>query len=557
MRHGAVRRLGVAFLLAVVAAALWAGKVAAQGAPRLDVAGRWYIQGEHDTRGAYQGTITYTLRRDGFLGATKDVVFATGESDHWSGFASLQGQRLTQVLTRQVGTGLTHGLGDAFGNQAGDLPVVEEVAVVGVGPAADRMAGYFYSPQDSLHGGTENLVRRPWADDRAEILVDGAEAFPAIREALASATHHIHLETYIFHDDETGREIARLLAERARAGVEVRVLLDRLGSGEAQDLMETVRAAGGQVIFEGAYVSGVGNWLWERVRGVGRGLGSLLGLVSGPEAPRERRQIHNRDHRKIIIVDGRIGFCGGMNIGEEYERDWHDVHSRLQGPIVRALQQHFLERWRSWGGSLDGMDWTAIYPPETAESPAFYSDGSEDIQSYAITTLPGVSTEIRAEYLRWIGAAQTEIWIENAYFLDDEIIDALRAAIRRGVRVVVIVPNDEENDVAAARNAYGFIRNDLVRSGIELYEYPDRMAHAKVAMIDSVWSTIGSANLDDASLGMLAEMNVALLDRPFAESMMAQIFAPDVPRSARVEVHEDGFWSRLRNGFFGLFRGWL
>jgi cardiolipin synthase A/B len=174
-----------------------------------------------------------------------------------------------------------------------------------------------------------------------------------------------------------------------------------------------------------------------------------------------------------------------------------------------------------------------------------------------IGSLPGISTAIRERYLREINAAQSRVLIENAYFLDDSIISAMQASVRRGVRTVLILPPDKNHDVPIVRDAFAAVQNDVVRSGIELYKYRDRFVHSKVAAFDGRVSTVGSANLDNMALSKLAEVNLFVNDAGFTRVLETRIFAADIPNSDREVEKKLSWWQKVKSGTLHFFRSFL
>jgi cardiolipin synthase A/B len=374
------------------------------------------------------------------------------------------------------------------------------------------------------------------------LLVDGAEMFPALRDALGSARRSICLQTFIYTDDSTGRSVARLLCQKAREGVKVRLMIDNVGDKLGRELERELKDAGVEVIIQ----HGWGEGIKESIVGAARGLwNGLRGLFGGKTKPREGRGLLNHDHRKITVVDGVTGFCGGMNIAREYEHDWHDIHAVVRGSAVAKLEEMFFERWRAAGGEGQPL------PPEA--SPSWPGTMAVDV----VGALPGLSTAIKDRYLAEIAACRDRALLENAYFLDDDIIHALQAAARRSVRTVVILPGDAKHDVPAVRDAFAWVQNDVVRSGVEVYKYRDRMVHSKVASFDGRLATVGSSNLDNMALTKLAEVNLFVLDRGFARTMEERIFSRDIPNSDRQQETRLSWWEKVKGATLNFVRGIL
>lgn len=409
--------------------------------------------------------------------------------------------------------------------------------------------------------GGERWVPGSDADQNSvRLLVDGREAFPAIYQALLTAQRSIELQTYMYADDETGRRVGEILMAKARAGVRVRVMVDTASSmshqgvsagfkkakrdwngwrfdhgvptGKAKGLRAELREAGAEVITQHGFMKG----LVEPVRRV-------FDWFRGKRRA-ERRGFFNHDHRKVIVVDDLIAFTGGMNIGVEYETEFHDIHCRVIGPAAHDLHRTFMERWRAAGGHGD-------------DDPAPQVEWRGDAPVEVVGSVPGVSLAILERYLHEIEAARERIQIEVAYFLDDRIIDALQRAVRRGVRVVLIIPADEKNDVIPVREAFNAVKNEVVRAGIELWHFQPTLTHAKVAAFDGRVATVGSANLDPLALNELSELNVFVPDPRFARELEERVFARDLPRSRRAQVQQLSWWRRLVGGLFRAFKGIL
>jgi len=417
----------------------------------------------------------------------------------------------------------------------------------------------------------ERLTRWDPARDgnAARLLVDG-EAFASMEAAIRSAERTIDVQTFQWADDPTGRRVADLLMAKAREGVRVRCLVDgasaftnRMVSLHMEDpkvdvtgavyrkgwgkkarrpaLIDALRAAGVEVEIAHTNLQGVGGSFANVGRGILDGFRRLFG---GRPEPRERRGFFNHDHRKILIVDERVGFCGGMNIAAEYEHDWHDIQARVEGPAAYGLHELFVDRWAAAGHEAE-------LEPRPAPGPA------GDVRVDVLGSVPGIDASIRDWYLEEIRSAEQRILIEVAYFLDDRVIAALQEAAGRGVRTVVIVPSDEVNDVYLVKESFAWVHNAVVRSGIELYFYQPRLSHSKVAAFDGVRSTVGSSNLDELALDKVAEANLVFHDERFTRELERRVIVHDLALSERAQVRELGFWRKLRSGFLRMFRGVL
>ncbi|HTF88054.1 MAG TPA: phospholipase D-like domain-containing protein [Planctomycetota bacterium] len=364
------------------------------------------------------------------------------------------------------------------------------------------------------------------ADNHIDPLCCGGEAFPAMLEAIAGATRYVHLETYIYRNDDTGRRFQAAMIERAKAGVRVRLLYDALGSFELPESFVAELRAGGVHVGE-----------------------------FHPIAPwRDRYGFNQRDHMKILVVDGRVGFTGGINIGDEYMSleqgggGWYDMHARVQGSIVSDLDQLFASTWaRATGESVE-------LAPRSHEKAPLPHMLATVIDNFGIRN----RSRKRIAYLHAIRAAKKRISIMNAYFIPDRgMRRALRRAVSRGVLVELIVPGVSDVEVVLLASRYLYPR--LLRGGIHIYEWPERMMHAKTAVVDGLWSTIGSYNIDRRSLFHNLEASVVIADAPFGERMQG-LFDQELSKSREVtrrECAERPLFVKLKQWFCYLWRYWL
>jgi cardiolipin synthase A/B len=349
--------------------------------------------------------------------------------------------------------------------------------------------------------------------NRAALLKDGPEIFPRMLEVIAAARESINLEVYIFTEDETGTRFARALAERARAGVEVRILVDGFGSSLG-DLSTELEKAGVRVrVFKPLRIYSI----------------DTLG---------------NRTHRRILTIDGRIGFCGGVGLDDRW-KEWRETMIEVEGPVVPQLQQVFAQDWVHTTGEVLNGD---------RQYPRIAPAGDMEAQVIAASRADSISMSKLVLYMA-IQASRKRIWIENAYFVPDrQIRQALVAAAKRGVDVKIIVPGaktDSPNVRAASRYHYG----ELLEAGIAVYEYRPTMMHNKVMVVDSIWSTVGSINFVNRSMKKNAEVNVAVYDRRVAAEIEAMVDA-DLTRCDVLTLREwkrRGLLPRIGETFFWLF----
>ena len=378
--------------------------------------------------------------------------------------------------------------------------------------------------------------------NRLELLIDGPEAYPSMYQAIAAARGSICVQFFSWFDDASGRRYADALIARARSGVQVKVLMEAFPQkgGIGWKTGKHLKQGGVDVKLHHQMTRG----LLNSVGGLFRKLWN--GLRGKKEPPREKRGFLNHDHRKLLIVDGRVAFTGGMNVGDKYEKgtDWHDIHARVEGPAVEELEALFWDRWRAAGGEDEAL------PPlgEPARGP---------YRVEVLENLPGLRLDVTRRYMDEIRAAQEEVLIENPYFLYDPVVNALKDKARAGVRTVVIIPSNDLNDEALARDAMFWCQNDIVRAGVELRKYRDRMCHGKVAVFDRRITTVGTTNLDQLAMERNAEVNLFVPDERFARSTVQRVFAPDIAGSDQVVVQKLGWWQRLKGAVMYSMRRFL
>lgn len=356
-------------------------------------------------------------------------------------------------------------------------------------------------------------------------LHDGDETFTAMLAAIDSASKTVCLETYIIESDETGNRFRDAMIAAAGRGVTVRFIFDAVGSFTlSEEFHRKLDAAG------------------------------VESIEFHPVAPwRERWNLSRRDHRKILVVDDEVGFIGGTNISDDYATrraggsGWRDVHCEIRGPAVRELARLFRRVWvREGGGSYK----LASELTETTGGGCMVAiiDNRELRKRWAI----------RRAYTKAINAARETIHITNAYFLPDRgVRRALEKAVKRGVDVKVIVP--ARSDVRAIEYAGEYMYGRLIRKGIEVLRWMPAMMHAKTAVIDRQWSTIGSYNLDNRSLLYNLEAIAVILDREVGRSMQ-QRFEVDADNCEPLTIELYGkrrWWRRLLGWVFYKFRKWL
>ncbi|WP_395739401.1 phosphatidylserine/phosphatidylglycerophosphate/cardiolipin synthase family protein [Prosthecobacter sp.] len=368
---------------------------------------------------------------------------------------------------------------------------------------------------DSFCRTMSHLLGPPLLDgNTVETLENGCQIFPAMLEAIASAQRTITFENFVFAEGEVSRRFARALAERARAGVKVHFLQDAMGCNCLHGAeMEMMKRAGVEV---------------EIYR--------YMKLT----------RFNQRTHRKILVVDGRVGFTGGVGISDDWDGDadkptrWRDTHYRLEGPAVAQLQQAFMDNWMETRTVvLHGDDYFPHLPPVGGTTCQVFKSSAGDGGENA-----------RLMVLLSIAAARRSIRIGNAYFIpDDLIIRTLVAARRRGVEVEIVVPGpliDEKLARMVSVSHWG----PLLRAGVRIYEYGPALYHCKYMVVDGCWSSVGSTNLDNRSLRLNAEANLNVQDTAFAEEH-ERLFAKDRAASREITLKA---WRRrpMREKVWGL-----
>ena len=342
------------------------------------------------------------------------------------------------------------------------------------------------------------------AGNRLRELRNGDEIFPAMLAAIRGATKTITFETYIYWSGEIGREFTQALADRARSGVKVHVLLDWVGSAKMDDaLLDAMQSAGVQI-----HKFHPPHW-------------SQLG------------RLNNRTHRKLLVVDGRIGFTGGVGIAPFWTgaaqdpEHWRDTHFQVEGPVVAQMQAVFLDNWIKVSGEV--LHGAAYFPPLTAL-------GSGLAQMFS-SSPSGGSERMQLMYLLAITAAARSIDLSAAYFVPDELAsDALIAAMKRGVKLRIVVPGphiDSETVRSASRARWGA----LLEAGALIAEYQPTMYHCKVMVVDGLLVSVGSTNFDNRSFRLNDEATLNILDAGFAKQQ-TRIFDADLQHSHAVSLAE-------------------
>ncbi|MYM38215.1 cardiolipin synthase [Duganella qianjiadongensis] len=374
--------------------------------------------------------------------------------------------------------------------------------------------------------------------NRCTLLFDGPQTMGEMLKAIRGARNHINLETYIFDQDELGLEFAEALMAKQRQGVTVNILYDSVGT------------------------LGVPAEFFQRMREAGIRL-----LEFNPVNPAHLRgdtwQLNQRDHRKVLIVDGRVAFTGGINISASYARSslfhsgrkrnaarqpgWRDTHIKVEGPAVRAFQWLFVRQWATQD-SQDLPDADYFPPAANAGDKLVRVLGSDSDDPF----------DIYKAYQLAFQQARTSIHLTSAYFVPDpQTIAALTAAARRGVDVRIILPGVSDSGlVFYAGHAY---YDQLLDSGVKIYHLKLSVLHAKTAVIDGLWSTVGSTNIDTRSFMHNSELNVVVLGAEFGQQMEAA-FQEDLRNSGeitRAAWQQRPWLDRLREWAASLMHYWL
>jgi len=377
----------------------------------------------------------------------------------------------------------------------------------------------FFRTMAGLYG--SNLL----AGNHVETLVNGDQIFPAMLDAIDAATESVNFETYIYWSGSIADRFAQSLSERARAGVEVRVLMDWVGSNRMDpSLIAQMDEAGVQVV---------------RFR---------------PVRWYTLTRINNRTHRKLLVVDGRVGFTGGVGVGDEWlgnarhPDEWRDTHYRVTGPVVAMMQGAFSYNWVEDTGDI--LQGPRHFPP---------LEQTGDMFAQLVTSTTGSRNAIHLMLMTAIASAEHHIRIASPYFVPDDVaIAQLLEARARGVTVDILVPNIH-TDAAMVRHASRHFWGPLLEAGIGIHEYQPTFLHAKLLVVDEHFTSVGSTNFDERSFRLNDEGNLNVVSAEFAREQIA-LFERDRAQSVRITlegwetrpVHKralDWFWSWFRPQF--------
>ncbi len=373
------------------------------------------------------------------------------------------------------------------------------------------------------------------AGNKVKLLVDGPITYDSMFAAIANAKDHINMETYIIEDDEVGQRFAELLIGKQLSGVQVNLIYDSVGAiNTPKEFFNSMKESGMNV------------------------------LEFNPINPlmlRKGWQFNRRDHRKLLIVDGQIAFVGGINISSVYSsgsfgrsrpakgnQQWRDTHLRMEGLVVSEFQKLFMATWvEQKGEPLASRD----YFPKLA------SKGNEVIRAIGSSPEEPYS-QIYATLLSAINSAETRICLTNAYFVPDpKLLAALKEAVQRGVDVSLLLP--EKTDSAMVFYASRSYYDELLSAGVKIYARHDALLHAKTALVDGVWSTIGSTNLDWRSFVNNQEIDAVILGQNFGAQMHA-LFDKDLKSSKLITLEqwrERSIGTRIKERAARLWARWL
>jgi len=374
--------------------------------------------------------------------------------------------------------------------------------------------------------------------NRVNVLIDGPQTYSAIEAALRAARHNIHIETFIYGPGDVGQRFADLLAQKRKEGLEVRLLYDSLGSRETpREFFEQLRQQNVEV---------------REFR--------PLSPIKTPEV----WKLQNRDHRKIIVVDGQIGFTGGINIDSTYdsastskpgperglEDGWRDTHIEIQGPAVAQLQTLFVGNWQQAGEHEDLSAKDKYFPTIKPAGDNLVTIVANDSESN--------DRSLYGTYVAAFTCATKRLWITHAYFApNEELLTALIDAAKRGVDVRLIVPSFTDSRVVL--NATQATFTQLLDAGVKIYELKDALLHAKSVVIDSSVTIIGSSNLDMRSFLHNDEVNAIVISRDTAQRM-EEVFQRDQQSARAVELEaweRRSLWQRTKEFFVHMFSYWI
>ena len=336
-----------------------------------------------------------------------------------------------------------------------------------------------------IYHAAESIAHFPYFDSNAvELLIDGKATFESIFAGIDQAEDYILVQFYIIRDDELGRQLQEKLIAKAKAGVKVWLLYDEIGSGNIDSYVKTLQDGGVQVS------------AFHSTQGGGN-----------------RFQLNFRNHRKIVVVDGKMGWVGGHNVGDEYLGadanlpNWRDTHMKITGPSALQLQLSFLEDWNWAKNEHLSIPWEPVAAPEGNASVLIFSTGPADrLETCSLM------------YQQAIHGARERIWIASPYFVPDEgVMSALHLAALRGVDVKIIIP-DKPDSQLVYYSAFSFL-GELIESDVEIYRYKPGFLHEKVFLVDDSLAGVGTANFDNRSFRLNFEVTALVVDETFVHEV--------------------------------------
>jgi len=391
-----------------------------------------------------------------------------------------------------------------------------------------------YLGLDYFHATGLDAVYPMYPDNRIRVFHEGSSAFRSIERSIREATTSVFFEVYIFAPDACGKRVLELLVDARRRGIRVCLLIDAVGSFETSDaFFEPLRAAGGRV---------------ER-----------FNPIFGWRRRRRRSRMGQRDHRKILVIDGRVAYLGGMNVDDKTSGDhtcdpnaWRDTHARAVGPVVPAIRDLFFEHFEWETGER-------LEPDAAAAGDDGAATLKGDAQARIVGGEPGTRIgPIRRAYTYALRRASRRAYLTTAYFVPPRsFLRGLKRAARRGVDVRLIVPG--KTDYAFVQRAGQSFYSQLLRAGVRLFEWSRSPLHAKTAIVDDVWGVIGSANLDVRSFELNYEADLHVVG-PRVGFLLTAIFLRDLEACTEIRLEEwekRGLWRKLTEKFCALFRGFL
>lgn len=393
-------------------------------------------------------------------------------------------------------------------------------------PSDHLTAGLSAESLDSSVTLAANLDAPLLQGNRVELLVNGTEIFPPMLASIRQAKTSVNILSYVYWTGDIAVAFADELSAAARRGVEVRVLVDAYGGRKMEPaLVEQLKEAGC-------------HFAWFH-----------------PLRWYSLNRVNNRTHRKVLVVDGRIGFTGGVGIASEWSGDaqgpahWRDDHFRIEGPAVRYLQGSFAENWRQASGEVLAGD--RMFPPLEAAGTA---------RIVPLNAAPaGPVSDIAFVYWVLFHSARKKIRIATPYFVPDPELElGIKRAARRGVEVTLLVPGPHQDSALVGYASQTYYRR-LLEAGVRIFEYQPTMMHAKTATVDDTWAVIGSSNFDSRSFSLNYEIAVAVYDQPLVDSLRAS-FDEDLEHSKEItlaDVENRSIFARMRNHLALLLRAQL